>query len=272
MTHMITVACRAAEAETALRIRQHNLTVWVAAGIHPHEATHATDDELTHLTQLWREPGIIAAGEMGLDYHYTFSPPAVQQNVFRKQLEMAAATQLPIVIHCREAQLDVIRILSECGYVGRPVVFHCFSGTPAEAAEIRSKGWRVSFTGLITFKNAGPQQQVVRDTPEDQIMFETDSPYLSPEPVAKCAPTNPRTSWCIPHASPPVSATNRSNNWPKSVQPMRSNSSSCNRILDGEDVMYSNVNIRDWERSAEGWIRWVNAGDCSRELLSSGHA
>src|SRR5690606_2440902 len=108
-------------------------------------------------------PRVVAAGEMGLDYHYDFSPRDVQQIVFERQLELAAAVDLPIVIHCREAHAETVSTLLRHGFTGRRVVVHCFSGTPEEAAELRSYGWWVSFTGLITFKNAEPQRRACLD-------------------------------------------------------------------------------------------------------------
>lgn len=193
---MITVACRVEEASRALEMHAQEPSVFVAAGIHPHEAGRIGESEVAALSAIWKQPGIVAAGEMGLDYHYDFSPREVQRRVFEQQLEMAASTNLPLVIHCREAQAELIPLLEKHGYRDRRVVFHCFSGTAAEAAEIRSFGWRTSFTGLITFKNTAGPQQACADTPLDQLMFETDAPYLAPEPVRKMRPNAPRN---LPH-------------------------------------------------------------------------
>jgi TatD DNase family protein len=96
------------------------------------------------------------------------------------------------VIHCREAHEDTVRILLEHGYRGKRVVFHCFSGTPEEAGELRDNGWWTSFTGIITFKKSQPQQEALAQTPLDQLMFETDCPYLSPEPVRRMRPNEPK--------------------------------------------------------------------------------
>jgi len=189
---MITVACGPSEFETALATRHMHDGVWVAAGLHPHEASQVGDDDLKHLASFWREPGVVAAGEMGLDYHYDFSPRHVQESVFRRQLDLAAERGLPVVIHCREAHEDVVRILAEHGCVGKTVVFHCFSGTADEATELRANGWWTSFTGIITFKNASAAREACAQTPADQLMFETDAPYLSPEPVRRMRPNEPR--------------------------------------------------------------------------------
>lgn len=193
VSRMVTGVCDLNEMQAARRCRSVYEKLWIAVGIHPHEAQKVSPDDLQAIAELWRtEPGVVAAGEMGLDYHYDFSPRDVQRDVFCRQLELAAETQLPVVIHCREAHEDVVRILNQHGYVGRRVVFHCFSGTQDEAAKLRANGWWTSFTGIVTFKNAALLQEVCVETPADEIMFETDAPYLSPEPVRKVRPNEPK--------------------------------------------------------------------------------
>ena len=191
VSRIITVACRPDEFEPALSLRAASGGLYIAAGIHPHEAARITESDWPTLDSVWRQERLVAAGEMGLDYHYDFSPREAQRAVFERQLAMAAATELPLVIHAREAQADVIAMLVDHGFEKRRVVFHCFSGTPEEAVEIRSHGWWTSFTGLITFRNCAPQRQACIETPLEQLMFETDSPYLSPEPVRKMRPNEP---------------------------------------------------------------------------------
>ncbi len=192
VNRMITVAVRPQEARQALALHGQHPGIHVAVGVHPHEAGRIDAQELRELDGLWRERGVVAAGEMGLDYHYNFSPREAQQDVFHRQLDLVAPTSLPLIIHCREAHADVVQILRRNGYVGRKVVFHCFSGTRQEAAEIRSCGWRTSFTGIITFKNADEIRQAMLETPLDELMFETDAPYLSPEPVRRMRPNEPK--------------------------------------------------------------------------------
>lgn len=191
VTRFVTVACRPDEFAPALMLRDAHPGVYVAVGFHPHEAAAVRVHDWPTLASIWTQNRVVAAGEMGLDYHYDFSPRREQMAVFERQLDMAATTGLPLVIHSREAQADVIAALVRFGFEGKPVVFHCFSGTPEEAAELRGHGWWASFTGLITFKNCGPQRQACLETPLDQLMFETDSPYLSPEPVRKLRPNEP---------------------------------------------------------------------------------
>jgi len=192
ITHMLTVTCALHEIPEALATAQMHDRLWVAAGIHPHEAKSVTDQSLKQLADYWNDPRIVAAGEMGLDFHYDFSPRETQKTALKKQLELALEADLPVIIHCREAHEDVVRILTEQGHIHRPVVFHCFSGTPEQAEEIRANGWWLSFTGTITFKNAEPQRQACLETPEDMLMFETDAPFLTPEPIRKIRPNEPK--------------------------------------------------------------------------------
>ncbi|HSW44868.1 MAG TPA: TatD family hydrolase [Phycisphaerae bacterium] len=194
VTRMIEVACTPADLEPALQLRKEFPGhVALACGIHPHEAGKVIEAEIERFARLWHEnTAVVAVGEIGLDYHYDFSPRDVQRTIFRKQLDLAADTSLPIVIHSREAHDDVVTILRECGYVGRKVVFHCFGGDAAQAAELRSLGWRASFTGVLTFKGAVNIRQAYLETPADMLMFETDCPYMSPEPVRMIRPNEPQ--------------------------------------------------------------------------------
>lgn len=191
VTRMITVACVPEDFEPALAIHGRHEHVLVAAGLHPHEARRGDDAFFEKLSEMWRHPAVVAAGEMGLDYHYDFSPRETQREVFARQLDMAARADLPIIIHCREAHNDAVGILIEHGFTGKDVVFHCFSGTPDEAAELIDKGWWLSYTGVITFRNAEAARRSCITTPADRIMFETDAPYLSPHPVRKMRPNVP---------------------------------------------------------------------------------
>lgn len=189
---MVTVACEEdKDFERALELNRRWRNIHVAAGYHPHIAARIGEEALNRLGAVWNTCQVVAAGEMGLDYHYDFSPRARQADLFKRQLELAARADLPVIIHCREAHEDVLRILLEQGYSDRRVVFHCFSGTADEAAELRSHGWYLSFTGVLTFKNAEAVRQACRETPADKLFFETDAPYLSPEPVRKQRPNTP---------------------------------------------------------------------------------
>lgn len=189
---VITIGTDAEEICAALRLAErYPDRVFASAGFHPHEAAKIADPDWTVLREALAHPAVIGFGEMGLDYHYDFAPRDVQQRVFRRQLDLASEFGLPIIIHCREAFDDLRPILLSAGFEGRRVVFHCFTGTPEEAAAIAGHGWRVSFTGIVTFKGSTQLQAIARSYPADQLMIETDSPYLSPVPVRGVKPNEP---------------------------------------------------------------------------------
>ncbi len=188
---MITVGTDAADSQAALRLARRRPELRMAAGIHPHEAAKAAPADLEVLRGIWSAPECVAAGELGLDYHYDFSPRDVQRDWLARQLDAALPTGLPLIVHSREAHCDVVAALLRHGYGGRRVVFHCFGGTADEAAEIASHGWRISFTGVVTFRKARDLQAIAAAYPAEHLMLETDAPYLSPEPVRHVRPNEP---------------------------------------------------------------------------------
>ena len=157
--------------------------VYAASGIHPHEARHATKAHYTELDRLARHPRALAWGEIGLDYHYEHSPRDVQADVFRHQLEQARAAKRPVIIHCREAWPDCLKMLQETWRSsGLGGIFHCFSGTVEEARQGLDMGFLVSFAGNMTYPKAQGLRDVAREIPLDRLLVETDSPYLAPQP------------------------------------------------------------------------------------------
>jgi TatD DNase family protein len=178
---MIEVGTTVADSRKAAQLAADVDYIYAAVGIHPHEAKDASADYLAQLEALAAQPKVVAIGEIGLDYHYDFSPRDVQQRVFSEQLALAGRTGLPVVIHMREATQDTLAILRE--HPGLKGVMHCFSGS-AETAEILvDMGLCVSFTGSVTFKNARKTVEAASVVPLNRLMAETDCPYLSPEPV-----------------------------------------------------------------------------------------
>lgn len=165
--------------------------VRAACGVHPHEAGKVTEDDLQAVAALWDHPSVVGLGEMGLDYHYDFAVREAQRRVFARQLELAAPREKPLIIHCREAFDDVIPLLTDHGYAGKPVVFHCFTGGAPEALRVAEHGWRISFTGIVTFPKSTVLQRIAKDYPQHALMIETDSPYLSPVPVRGKQPNEP---------------------------------------------------------------------------------
>lgn len=155
-----------------------------AVGIHPHQAGRHAGDLDRALTDLDRDLTARAAaalGEIGLDYHYDFSPRPIQQEVFRRQLRLARARGLPVVIHTREAEEDTFALLREDGG-GLRVIFHCFTGTKTMARRALDEGAWLSFAGIVTFPRAGELRDVVKMVPSDRYLVETDAPYLAPVP------------------------------------------------------------------------------------------
>ncbi len=188
---MVTVATAPADWDVALPLVASNGMLYMAAGLHPHKASQWTPDVLEHLESLQRQPKVLAVGEIGLEYHYDFSPRELQYEAFVQQLQLARRLQKPVVVHSREAQADTVAILREQGMTDRPLVFHCFTGTPEEARQILDNGWYVSLAGVVTFKNARDVQDAAKLVPPDRLLIETDSPYLTPEPLRRVRPNEP---------------------------------------------------------------------------------
>lgn len=148
-----------------------------SVGVHPHDAGKATGETFERLRELLAHPKVVAIGEIGLDYHYDFSPREVQREVFAKQLAMA---RKPVIIHTREAWDDTLRLLRE--HPGVTGIFHCFSGGPEEAEQVLAMGFHISFAGVVTFPKALRIQEAARMVPADRLLVETDAPYLAPVP------------------------------------------------------------------------------------------
>ncbi len=156
--------------------------LWGTAGIHPHEAAGAGPALRQRLEEaLDAHPRVVAVGECGLDYHYDVSPRVKQRSVFELHLEVAEARSMPVVVHCREAEDEMVSIVEEAGRAGVRGVLHCFPGDLLLLDAALAAGWLVSFTGLVTFPAFGGLD-AVRQVPSDRYMLETDGPYLAPVP------------------------------------------------------------------------------------------
>jgi TatD DNase family protein len=166
--------------EVALRLaRQHDF-IYATVGVHPHDASKATPETFAALEGLAAEAKVLAIGEIGLDYHYDFSPRDVQRDVFVAQLELAGRAGKPIVIHTRQAWDDTLRVL-RAHWSGKGII-HCFSGGAEEAEQALDLGFYLSFGGVITFPKAEALREAARMAPEDRLLVETDAPYLAPVP------------------------------------------------------------------------------------------
>lgn len=163
--------------------------IYATIGIHPHEAKLATDRDFAELEQLAKRPKVIAWGEVGLDYYYDHSPREVQRQVFIKQMELARAAKLPVVIHCRpsddseDAWEECLAFLQErWAPSGLGGVLHCFTGTWAHAKRALDMGFIISFAGNVTFPKARQIHDAAKEVPLDRVLIETDSPFLAPVP------------------------------------------------------------------------------------------
>lgn len=181
---IVTVAADLVDSEACIALAAAHESVWATAGIHPHECgkAGALDMAMEKLHTLLKREKIVAIGEIGLDYHYDFSDRETQMRFFRSQMDLAAETGLPVIIHDREAHGDVFDVIRM--YRGRVRgIIHSCSVSAEQVREYVKMGWYISFSGTITFKNAAGILESVRAVPKDRILVETDCPYLSPVPM-----------------------------------------------------------------------------------------
>jgi TatD DNase family protein len=175
-----------------LTLAEQYENIFVCVGIHPHEASKANDLDLAEIHKLSEQPKVVAVGEIGLDYHYDFSPREVQRTFFSEQLKIAAQRNLPVVLHTRESMDDTLSIVERTVHAHphwkesseKPMrgVFHCFPGTAEQAAYVQRLGFCISFPGIVTFKNSD-SLKVIKQIGIQNLLLETDSPYMTPVPL-----------------------------------------------------------------------------------------
>lgn len=180
---MVTISTRVKRFDEIKAIAEAHDNIWCSVGTHPHQAHEELDVTADDLVRLSAHPRCVAIGEAGLDYHYE-GDYAAQETGFRRHVEAARRTGLPLVIHSRSADDDMARILEEESRVGGPFPFvlHCYTGGMDLALRGLALGGYVSFSGIVTFKNAKAIQEVAAAVPADRYLVETDSPYLAPAP------------------------------------------------------------------------------------------
>ena len=171
--------------DAAIPFAEKHDWIYATIGVHPHEAKLATEEWFGELARLAKHPRVLAWGEIGLDYFYDHSPRDVQQNVFRRQLALAREARLPIVIHCRDAWPDCLRILDEENWRATKLggIFHCFTGSLADAQRGLELGFLVSFSCNVTYPKMSHLLQTAAALPLERILTETDSPFLPPQPL-----------------------------------------------------------------------------------------
>jgi TatD DNase family protein len=178
---IVTISTRVKRHAEILAIAERFAEVYCSVGTHPHNAHEELDVTAEELIQRTNHPKVVAIGEAGLDYHYDFSPRDAQERGFRTHIAAARATGLPLVIHSRDADEDMARILEEESGKGPfPAVLHCYTGGPELAARAIALGLSISFTGILTFKKSDDLRAIAKGLPADRILVETDAPYLAP--------------------------------------------------------------------------------------------
>jgi TatD DNase family protein len=168
---------------SGLPIAEQHDWMFTSVGIHPHEAARAAENHFESLQRAAANPKVVAIGEIGLDYYYDHSPREIQKQVLIRQLEIARASKLPIIIHCRDAWADLGEIVAQHWHSSSlGGILHCFTGAREEARRFLDWGFMVSFAGNVTFKKAENLHEAARFVPLDRLLTETDSPYLAPVP------------------------------------------------------------------------------------------
>ncbi len=178
--------------QEAVRLAEQHANIFACVGIHPHDAAKATGKDLKEIDELSKHPKVVAIGEIGLDYHYDFSPRDRQREIFIVQIELAIKRNLPVVIHTRESTEDAWNIMQqavnshpswkESRTEPQRGVFHCFPGTAEQAVNLRVLGFYVSYPGIVTFKKS-ESIEVVKQIGVQNLLLETDSPYMTPVPL-----------------------------------------------------------------------------------------
>ncbi len=191
VTSWITVGTTLEDSRRAIELARRYENLYAAVGIHPHEAKDGDAAALAELKHLAKGDKVVAVGETGLDFHYNFSQQPDQRRVFTAHLAIARELRLPVIVHSRNAFDETIEVLDTYGGGLQALVFHCFSGSAEQAKQLLERGYYLSFTGVVTFKNAEATRAAARAVPLDRLMVETDAPYMSPEPVRRQKPNEP---------------------------------------------------------------------------------
>jgi TatD DNase family protein len=219
---IVTIATTAATSAAAVRLAQTHAALFASVGIQPNHVAEVKAGDWDEVVRLAREQRVVGIGETGLDRHWHFTPFSQQEDYFARHLELSRQSKLPLVIHCREAEADVIRMLREYFDRHGPIrgVMHSFTGDALAAADCLAMGLYISFAGMLTYKNAELLRSVACGIPLDRLVIETDSPYLTPAPLrAKVKRNEPahiiHTGACLAQVkgiSPEVLAEHTANN------------------------------------------------------------
>lgn len=182
VSHVVNVGCSLKTSKSAIQMSENYPFIHAAVGVHPHDAEGMKDQDLDALLQLARHPNVVAIGEIGLDYYYENSPREIQKKRFADQLELAVQTQLPVIVHSRDAQSDTMEMLEAYRSRLKGCVLHCYSGSWEMAKVYVNMGFMISLAGPVTFNNAVRPVEIAKKIDLNHLMIETDCPYLAPHP------------------------------------------------------------------------------------------
>jgi len=182
VTRIVNIGFNRQTIPTTMQLAKTYDFIYAAVGWHPQDAKDMSADDLLWIERLCADEKVVAIGEIGLDYYWDTSPKDVQQNVFRQQIQLARALNMPIIIHNRDADQDIVQILQEEKAEQIGGIMHCFSGDREMAAVCLEMNFYISFGGPLTFKNAKQPKEVLASIPLDRLLLETDAPYLAPHP------------------------------------------------------------------------------------------
>lgn len=178
-----TISTRVSDADRVLAVAARDPDVWCSVGVHPHHAAEEGDVGAERLAGLAEHPDVIGIGETGLDYHYGRSPRDDQRRSFREHIRASRETGLPLIVHARDADADTVAMLEEeHGRGAFPGLIHCFTAGPELARAALGIGFSISFSGIVTFRNAEAIRMTAREVPLDRLLVETDAPFLAPVP------------------------------------------------------------------------------------------
>lgn len=184
VTRLTVIGTRAADSEAAADLAAREGGVVSAAGVHPNDVSETEPDEWDRIVRLVESGRVAAVGETGLDWYRTTAPPELQRDWFDRHLRLAQRVNLPVVIHTRESIRDTLRMLREAATRGPlRAILHAFTGSGEEAAEAVDLGCHLGFAGMVTFRSSAALREVAKQVPVDRLLVETDSPFLSPEPL-----------------------------------------------------------------------------------------
>lgn len=189
VSRLITIGTDLADSRKAIELAARFENVRCSVGIHPNHADRAAAEDFDEIERLAKHDRALAIGETGLDHFHKDVPLEIQLRAFEEQLDLAIRLNKPVVIHSRQSAADTLDVMSRFG--GVRAIFHCFTGTFDEAKRILDRGFLLGFTGPVTYKKNDELRRIARECPADRIVVETDSPYLSPEPVRSIRPCEP---------------------------------------------------------------------------------